>query len=61
MEIKENDDRANLRPINRPRRFLSRVRLVMMLLLIVAIPIFMFLANTAVRENAEAIRQVFGR
>ena len=46
---------------NRPRRFLSRTRLVMILLLIVAIPIFMFLANKAVHENAEAIRQVFGR
>ena len=61
MEIKENRDRANLHPINRPRRFLSRTRLVMILLLIVAIPIFMFLANKAVHENAEAIRQVFGR
>ncbi|HTB04914.1 MAG TPA: hypothetical protein VK804_30955 [Bradyrhizobium sp.] len=61
MEIKENDDRSNLHPINRPRRFLSRTRLVMMLLLMVAIPIFMFLANKAVHENAEAIRQVFGR
>jgi hypothetical protein len=31
------------------------------LLLIVAIPIFIGLANKAVRENAEAIQQSFGR
>jgi hypothetical protein len=40
---------------------LSRTRLVMGLLLIVAIPIFIGLANKAVRENAESIRQGFGR
>jgi hypothetical protein len=33
----------------------------MLLLLIVAIPIFISLANKAVRENSEAIRQGFGR
>jgi hypothetical protein len=57
MQIKENRDRPNLHP----RRFLSRTRLVMLLLLLVAIPVFMYLANKAVHENAEAIRQVFGR
>jgi hypothetical protein len=31
----------------------------MILLLIVAIPIFLSLANKAVHENAEAIRQTF--
>jgi hypothetical protein len=31
------------------------------LLLIVAIAIFVGLANKAVRENAEDIRQIFGR
>jgi hypothetical protein len=33
----------------------------MVLLLIVAIPIFIGLANKAVRENAEVIRQGFGQ
>jgi hypothetical protein len=45
----------------RPKRRLSRTRVVMGLLLIVAIPIFIGLANRAVHENAEAIRQGFGR
>ena len=43
------------------KRFLSRPRIVMGLLLIVAVPIFVFLANKAVQENAEAIRQMFGQ
>jgi hypothetical protein len=41
--------------------FLSRPRIVMGLLLIVAVPIFVFLANKAVHENAEAIRQILGQ
>jgi hypothetical protein len=45
----------------RPKRLVSRTRLVMGLLLIVAIPIFVGLANNAVRENAEAIQQSFRR
>jgi hypothetical protein len=45
----------------RPRRWLSRKRLVMGLLLLIAIPVFVALANRAVQENAEAIRQVLGR
>ena len=43
------------------KRFLSRPRIVMGLLLIVAIPIFVYLANKAVHENAEAIRQILGQ
>jgi hypothetical protein len=39
----------------------SRTRLVMGLLLIVAIPIFIGLANKAVRENAAVIQGGFGR
>ncbi len=45
----------------RPKPLLSRKRLVMGLLLIIAIPIFLGLANKTVHENAEAIRQSFGR
>jgi hypothetical protein len=44
-----------------PKRRLSRTRIVMGLLLIVAIPIFIGLANKTVHENAEAIRQGFGQ
>jgi hypothetical protein len=61
MESKENPDHSNVHYIKRPKRRLSRTRLVMGLLLIVAIPIFIGLANKAVRENAEAMRQAFGR
>ena len=43
------------------KRFLSRPRIVMSLLLIVAVPIFVFLANKAVHENAQAIRQILGQ
>ena len=43
------------------KRFLSRPRIVMGLLLIVALPIFVYLANKAVQENAEAIRQMLGQ
>jgi hypothetical protein len=43
------------------KRFLSRPRIVMGLLLIVAIPIFVYLANKAVQENAQAIRQMLGQ
>ena len=61
MEDEKNRDRPNVHYIKRPRRLVSRTRLVMCLLLIAAIPIFIGLANKAVRENAEAIRQEFGR
>jgi hypothetical protein len=58
MENGASDDGSNVHSI---KRRVSRTRLVMGLLLIVAIPIFMFLANKAVHENAEAIRQSFGQ
>lgn len=61
MENEESPERSNLRYIKRPKRRLSRTRLVMGLLLIVAIPIFIGLANRAVHENADVIRQGFGR
>jgi hypothetical protein len=61
MEDEKNLDRSNVHYIKRPKRPMSRTRLVMGLLLIVAIPIFVGLANKAVHENPEAIRQVFGR
>jgi len=60
MENQEIPDRSNVHYIKRPRRLLSRTRIVMGLLLIVAVSIFVSLANKAVRENAEAIRQSFG-
>jgi hypothetical protein len=60
MENEKDHDRSNIHHIKRPkRRFVSRTRLVMILLLIVAIPVFIALANKTVRENAEAIRQTF--
>ena len=61
MEDEKNRDRPNVHYIKRPKRLVSRTRLVMGLLLVVAIPIFVGLANKAVRENAEAIQQSFGR
>ena len=61
MENEENQDRSKVHYIKRPKRLVSRTRLVMGLLLIVAIPIFIGLANKAVQENAEAIRQGFSR
>jgi O-antigen/teichoic acid export membrane protein len=61
MENEKNRDRSNVHYIKRPKRVVSRTRLVMGLLLIVALPIFIGLANKAVRENTEAIRQEFGR
>jgi hypothetical protein len=61
MENEKNHDRSKVHYVNRPKRLVSRTRLVMGLLLIVAIPIFIGLANKAVRENAEAIQQGFGR
>jgi hypothetical protein len=61
MEEEKKPDHSNVHYIKRPKRRLSRTRIVMGLLLIVAIPIFIGLANKAVHENAEAIRQVLGR
>ena len=61
MENQEDRNRPNVNDIKRPKRFVSRTRVVMILLLIVAIPVFIALANKTVHENAEAIRQTFGR
>jgi hypothetical protein len=61
MEVENNHDRSKLDSSKRPRRLISRTRVVMILLLIVAIPIFIALSNKAVRENADAIQQIFGR
>jgi hypothetical protein len=62
MEHEDKPDPANL-PVIKPRDRLrvSRKRLVMGLLLIVALAVFISLANKVVQENAEAIRQSFGR
>jgi hypothetical protein len=61
MESEEHHDRSNVHYIKSPKRLLSPTRVVMGLLLIVAIPIFIGLANKVARENAEAIQQSFGR
>ena len=61
MENEKNHDRSNVHFIKRPKRLVSRTRLAMGLLLIVAIPIFIGLANKAVRENAAVIQRGFGR
>ena len=55
----DNQDRPNL--LSKIKRYASRPRLVMGVLLIIAIPIFISLANKAVRENADAIRQGLGQ
>jgi hypothetical protein len=59
----EKPDSASVHHIKRRRNRLrvSRTRVVMGLLLIVALAVFISLANKAVQENAEAIRQSFGR
>jgi hypothetical protein len=61
MENQDGPKRSNVHYLKRARRFLSRPRIVMGLLLIIAIPIFVSLANKAVRENADLIRQGFGQ
>jgi hypothetical protein len=62
MEDEEKQsDRPNVRYLKRPERRLSHTRLVLCLLLLVALPIFIGLANNTARENAEAIQQTFGR
>jgi hypothetical protein len=61
MENQDSPNRSNVHYLKRARRLLSRPRIVMGLLLIIAIPIFIGLANKAVRENASAIRQGFGQ
>jgi hypothetical protein len=59
MENQPDRDRSNVHYIKRVKRVVSRPRVVMGLLLIIAIPIFLTLANRAVHENAEAIRRTF--
>jgi hypothetical protein len=54
----ENENKSN---VHHPKRRFSRTRIVMGLLLIVAIPTFIILANKFVHENAAAIRQGFGQ
>ena len=63
MENEEKPDRPNVHQIKQRNNKLRvrRTRLVMGVLLIVAISIFIGLANKAVRENAGAIQQGFGR
>jgi len=61
MENQQRPERSNVHYLKRARRLLSRPRIVMGLLLIIAIPIFIGLANKAVRENAGVIRQGFGQ
>jgi hypothetical protein len=60
-ENQESPDRVPAHDVGRPRLRLSRPRIVMGLLLIIAIPVFISLANKALHENAEAIQQGFGR
>jgi hypothetical protein len=59
MENQQDPGRSSVPRIKRAKPLVSRTRLVMILLLIVAIPIFLNLANRVVRENADAIRQTF--
>jgi hypothetical protein len=61
MESKESNDRSDLLPIRRRRPRLSRTRIVMGLLLIVAIAIFIRLADKAMHENAGAISEMMRR
>ena len=61
MKDEKNHDRPNVHYLKRPKRLVSRTRLVMGLLLVVAIPILIGLANKVVHVNGEAIRQKFGR
>jgi hypothetical protein len=59
MPEQENPKGVKVRAVRRPKRLLSRTRLVMALLLIIAIPVFIGLANKAVHENADLIRKSF--
>jgi hypothetical protein len=61
MENEVGPDRSNVHFIKRAKRRVSRTRLVMAILLIIAIPVFISLAEKAVHENGEAIKQGFGR
>jgi hypothetical protein len=61
MENEQRPDRSKVHTLKRIRGYLSRPRLVMGLLLLIAIPIFIGLANRAVHENADVIRQILGQ
>ena len=61
MDHQDNRAPSTAPVIKRAGRFVSRTRLVMGLLLIVALAIFVNLANKAVHDNAAAIQQVLGR
>jgi hypothetical protein len=61
MENQDHPNHSNVHYLKRARRLLSRPRIVMGLLLIIAIPIFLSLANKVVRENADVIRQGLGQ
>ena len=61
MEYEENPDRPNVRYLKRPKRRVSHTRFVLCLLLLVALPIFIGLANETARDNAQVIRQTLGR
>ena len=61
MDNEQQPDRPKIHSIKRPKRLVSRTRVIMILLLLVAIPVFIMLANKTVHENAEAIRKTFGQ
>ncbi|WP_213737782.1 hypothetical protein [Bradyrhizobium sp. dw_411] len=61
MDNEQQPGHPKVRTAKRSRRYFSRTRVIMLLLLLVAIPIFLALANKTVHENAEAIRQAFGQ
>jgi hypothetical protein len=62
MDNEENHSPAGDQIKRRPGNLrVSRTRLVMGLLLIVALAIFINLANRAVHENADALRQILGQ
>jgi hypothetical protein len=61
MEDEEKPDCPDVHYLKRPKRRVSHTRLVLCLILIIALPIFIGLANKTARENAEAIQQTFGR
>ena len=61
MDNEQQPGRPKVRTVKRSKRLVSRTRVIMILLLLVAIPVFIMLANKTVHENAEAIRQTFGQ
>ena len=61
MDNEQQPERPKVHSIKRAKPLVSRTRVIMILLLLVAIPIFIALANKTVHENAEAIRQTFGQ